>query len=177
MNEIRLSGVYRMGGRNPSLSRSRPLGSFLRAGSTALGATLFLFFFFIPHLWAFTVIEERMFSEGPYLFKMEVQVFGQGRTKKNPMSMTSLKVKIKNDRASSKTLQVKAIRAYSQPQVFQDMETKGFPITPAQWVTKYYRLPKKKYLLLEEGAFIEIAFDTFTIRFNPRERKFQGPIK
>jgi hypothetical protein len=91
--------------------------------------------------------------------------------------MTSLKVKIKNDRASSNTLLVKSIRAYLQPQVYQDMETKGYPITPAQWVTKYYRLPKNKQPFLGEGAFIEIAFATFSLRFRPGERKFEGPIK
>ncbi len=118
-----------------------------------------------------------MFSEGPYLFKMEVQVYGSGSPKKNPMPMTSLKVKIKNDRASSKPLVVKSIRAYLDPQIYQDIETKGYPISPAQWVTKYYRLPKRNQPLMGEQASIEIAFDTFTIRFKPRERKFQGPIK
>lgn len=142
----------------------------------ALAIFLFLPIFLIPDLWAFSLTENKMFSEGPYLFKMEVEVNGRGSPKKSPMRMTSLKVKIKNDRASSRSLTVKSIRAYLDPQIYQDIETKGYPITPAQWVTKYYRLPKGKQPLLGEQASIEIAFDTFIIRFNPRERKFQGPM-
>jgi len=142
----------------------------------ALGIALFLSIALIPDLRAFSVTGNQMFSEGPYLFKMEVQVSGRGSPKKNPLQMTSVKVKIKNDRASSKPLTVKTIRAYIDPQVYQDIETKGYPITPAQWVTKYYRLQKGKQPLLGEQASIEIAFETFTIRFNPRERKFQGPL-
>ncbi|HYB21400.1 MAG TPA: hypothetical protein VEH09_10730 [Thermodesulfobacteriota bacterium] len=141
----------------------------------ALGIALFLPLLLIPDLWAFSVTENKMFSEGPYLFKMEVEVNGRGNPKKNPIRMTALKVKIKNDRASSKPLTVKSIRAYLDSQSYQDIETKGYPITPAQWVTKYYRLPKGKQPLLGEQPSIEIAFDTFTIRFNPRDRKFQGP--
>lgn len=141
-----------------------------------VGVVLVLQMFLISELGAFSIIESRMFSEGPYLFKMEVQVFGSGSSKKNPMKMTSLKVKIKNDRASSKNLTVKSIRAYLDPQVYQDIETQGYPISPAQWVTKYYRLSKGKQPLLGEQASIEIAFESFTIRFKPRERKFQGPM-
>ncbi len=147
-----------------------------RARWLALAISLLLPIFLIPDLWAFSLTENKMFSEGPYLFKMEVEVNGRGSPKKNPMRMTSLKVKIKNDRASSKPLTVKSIRAYLDPQIYQDIETKGYPITPAQWVTKFYRLPKGKQPLLGEQASIEIAFDTFIIRFNPRERKFQGPM-
>ena len=142
----------------------------------ALAIFLFLPIFLIPDLWAFSLTENKMFSEGPYLFKMEVEVNGRGSPKKSPMRMTSLKVKIKNDRASSRSLTVKSILAYLDPQIYQDIETKGYPITPAQWVTKYYRLPKGKQPLLGEQASIEIAFDTFIIRFNPRDRKFQGPM-
>jgi len=141
----------------------------------ALGIALFLLLLLIPDLWAFSVTENKMFSEGPYLFKMEVEVNGRGNPKKNPIRMTALKVKIKNDRASSKPLTVKSIRAYLDSQSYQDIETKGYLIIPAQWVTKYYRLPKGKQPLLGEQPSIEIAFDTFTIRFNPRDRKFQGP--
>ncbi len=147
-----------------------------RARWLALAISLLLPIFLIPDLWAFSLTENKMFSEGPYLFKMEVEVNGRGSPKKKPMRMTSLKVKIKNDRASSKPLTVKSIRAYLDPQIYQDIETKGYPITPAQWVTKFYRLPKGKQPLLGEQASIEIAFDTFIIRFNPRERKFQGPM-
>jgi hypothetical protein len=150
---------------------------FVRSLCLVLGVALSFYILLIPHLWAFSVTEDRMFSEGPYLFKMEIQVSGRGSLKKIPMQMTSLKVKIKNDRASSNTLTVKSIRAYLDPQIYQDIETKGYPIAPAQWVTKYYRLPRAKQPLLGEQASIEIAFDTFTIRFSPRNRKFQGPIK
>ncbi len=149
---------------------------FVKTLYPALGAVLFSYLLLVPDLWAFSISENQMFSEGPYLFKMEVEVNGHGSPKKNPLRMTSLKVKIKNDRASSQPLKVKSIRAYLDPQIYQDIETKGFPIIPAQWVTKYYRLPKGKQPLLGEQASIEIAFETFTIRFNPRERKFQGPM-
>jgi len=150
---------------------------FVRTFYSSLGAALFVCFLLAPELFAFSIKENQMFSEGPYLFKMEIQVDGRGSSKKKPMPMTSLKVKIKNDRASSNTLAVRTIRAYLDPQIYQDIETKGYPIAPAQWVTKYYRLPKAKQPLLGEEPSIEIAFETFTIKFYPRERKFQGPIK
>ena len=126
---------------------------------------------------AFTVIESRIFAEGPFLFKIEVQVYGGGTVKKPPLRVNSVKIKIKNERASSRTLEVKAVRAYLDPQVYQDIETRGYPITPGQWVTKYYRLSKEKRPLLGEQGFIQIVFDGFTITFNPKERKFQGPMK
>ncbi len=148
-----------------------------RAVATVLAVALFQLAFFITDLWGFSIVEDKMFTDGPYLFKVEVQVLGRGSAKKRPMQLTSLKVKIKNDRASSKTLLVKSIRAYLEPQVYQDMETKGYSISPAQWVTKYYRLPKNKQPFLGEEAFIEIAFETFSLRFRPGDRKFQGPIK
>ncbi len=132
---------------------------------------------FTSDLGAFTIIENKMFSEGPFLFKIEVQVYGSGSAKKNPMRMTSLKVKIKNDRASSQSLTVKNIRAFMEPQVYQDIETKGYPIAPSQWVTKYYRLSKGKQPILGENASIEVDFESFKIKFHPREKKFQGPIK
>jgi hypothetical protein len=150
---------------------------FVRSLCPALGVAISFYILLVPDLWVFSITENRMFSEGPYLFKMEIQVDGRGSSKKKPMPMTSLKVKIKNDRASSNTLAVKSIRAYLDPQVYQDIETKGYPIAPAQWVTKYYRLSRAKQPLLGAEPSIEIAFDTFTIRFYPRERKFQGPIK
>jgi hypothetical protein len=150
---------------------------FIRSLCPALGIAMSLYILLAPDLWAFSITENKMFSDGPYLFKMEIQVNGRGSLKKNPMPMTSLKVKIKNDRASSNTLAVRSIRTYLDPQVYQDIETKGYPIAPAKWVTKYYRLSKTKQPLLGAEPSIEIAFDTFTIRFYPRERKFQGPIK
>ena len=175
-----LTGLCRAGKQESALYRPGQKGhlrSSLRALSLALGVLLFLHFFFLPDLWAFTIIEQAIFTEGPYRFRMEVQVYGRGKAKRNPMEMTSLKVKIKNTRASSEDLEVKSIRVCPQPRVYHDLETKGFPITPAKWVTKYFRLPKEKQILLSEGAYIEIVFATFTIRFNPRNRNFQGPIK
>jgi hypothetical protein len=130
-----------------------------------------------PDLPAFTIIENKVFTEGPFQFKLEVQVYGRGSAKKLPMAVSSVKVKIKNEKRSSKTLEVKAVRAYLAPQVFQDLETKGYPVTPGQWVTKYYRLPKEKRPLLGEQGFVQVVFDGFTITFSPRERKFQGPLK
>ena len=144
---------------------------------TTAGVIFVLLSFLASELWAVSVTETRMFAEGPYLFKIEFQVSVRGSFKKSPAQMTSLKVKIKNDRASTKALAVKAIRAYLQPQVYQDIETGGFSVTPAQWVTKFYRLPKAKQPLLREDSCIEVAFDDFAIRFSPRDRKFQGPIR
>jgi hypothetical protein len=143
----------------------------------ALGVALSLSTWLSSELHAFSITEKKMFTQGPYLFQLEVQVSGRGRSKKNPMKMTALKVKIKNDRASSQTLMVKSIRAYLDPRIYQDIETAGYPITPGQWVTKYYRLPKEKQPLLGNEGLIEIVFDAFTIRFKTRERKFQGPAK
>ena len=117
-----------------------------------------------------------MFTEGPYLFKMEVQVKGRGSHKKNPMKVTAVKVKIKNDRASSKALKVKNIRARLEPQVFQDIETRGYSITPGQWVTKFYQLRKEKQPLLGDQASIEIAFDSFTVFLPSRARNLQGRV-
>lgn len=131
---------------------------------------------FSPDLLAFSIIEKKTFNQGPLLFMLEVQVYGSGSSKKIPLGVNSVKVKIKNERASSKVLEVKAVRAYLEPQVFQDLETRGYPISPGQWVTKYYRFSKEKRPFLGEKGFIQIAFDGFTLAFNPRERKFQGPL-
>jgi len=130
-----------------------------------------------PDLPAFTIIENKVFTEGPFQFRLEVQVYGRGSSKKLPMTVSSVKVKIKNEKRSSKTLEVKAVRAYLDPQVFQDIETKGYPVTPGQWVTKYYRFPKEKRPLLGKQGFVQVVFDGFTITFSPRERKFLGPLK
>ncbi len=132
---------------------------------------------FAGDLLAFSINETRIFSTGPYAFKMEISINGTGSLKKRPLKMTSLKVKMKNDRASSEILRVKTIRAFTVEKVYQDIETQGFTISPAQWVTKYYRLRKEKQPTFSERGYIEIAFENFTIQFNPRERKFQGPIK
>jgi hypothetical protein len=130
-----------------------------------------------PDLPAFTIIENKVFTEGPFQFKLEVQVYGGGSAKKFPMTVNSLKVKIKNEKRSTKPLEVKAVRAYLTPQVFQDIETKGYPIAPGQWVTKYYRLPKEKRPLLGEQGFVQVVFDGFAITFSPRERLFLGPLR
>jgi hypothetical protein len=148
-----------------------------RTISLALALSFLLPMALSSDLPAFTITENRIFAEGPFLFKVEVQVYGPGTSKKPPLRVSSVKVKIKNERASSRTLEVKAVRAYLDPQVYQDIETREYPVTPGQWVTKYYRLPKEKRPLLGEQGFIQIVFDGFTIAFNPKERKFQGPTK
>jgi hypothetical protein len=157
--------------------KGESVASSVRSLLIALGVALSLSPLLASELQAFSITEKKMFTQGPYLFQIEVQVSGRGSIKKNPMKMSALKVKIKNDRASSQTLMVKNIRAYLDPRIYQDIETLGYSVTPAQWVTKYYRLPKEKQPLLGEQGLIEITFDTFTIRFKPRERKFQGPAK
>ena len=63
----------------------------------ALGLTLFLQTTLFSDLWAFTVVETRNFREGSLTFKIEVQVYGRGNLKKGPLTMSSLKVKIKNE--------------------------------------------------------------------------------
>ena len=130
---------------------------------------------FSPDLFAFTIIEKKTFNEGPLQFKLEVQVYGSGSAKKIPLRVNSVKVKIKNERASSKVLAIKAVRAYRDAQVFQDLETKGYPVAPGQWVTKYFRFPKDTRPLLGEEGFFQVVFEGFTINFSPRERKFQKP--
>lgn len=91
--------------------------------------------------------------------------------------MSSLKVKIKNEKAGPENLKVKTIRVYAQPNVYLDLETLGYSISPRQWVTKYYRLKKNKQFILNESGYIEIIFENFSILFNPRQRNFQGPLK
>jgi hypothetical protein len=132
-----------------------------------------------PHpLPAFSITKAKLFSEGAYTFQMEILISGHNVAKKRmPFKMSSLKVKIKNKRASSEILKVQAIRAHLSPNAHQDIETKGYPIDPGQWVTKYYRLSEEKRPIIGEQGYIEIAFEHFTVRFNPRDRTFQGPIK
>lgn len=150
---------------------SKTLGAFL--------AFTFLGLIFLPaDLGAFySISETQIFSQGPYAFKMEIQFNGTGTSKKKPLQMSSLKVKIKNDRASSEVLKIKTIRVFLETNVYQDIETLGYPITPGQWVTKFYRLPKGKRPVLSDRGFIEIAFENFTVQFYPRDRKFSGPLK
>ena len=150
---------------------------FLRVAFMALGFTLFLQMIPLPDLWAFTIIEKKIVKESPYAFKMEVQVYGRGNLKKGPVKMTSFKVKIKNEKAGSEILKVKTIRLYPGPTIARDVETVGYSISPGKWVTKYYRLGKDKQPILSDQGYIEISFENFAIQFNPRERKFQGPLK
>jgi hypothetical protein len=124
----------------------------------------------------FHMSESQVFSRGSYAFKLEIQVNGNGAFKKHTATLTSLKVKIKSDRASSDVLKVKAIRVYMDPKVYQDIETLGYAVTPGNWVTKFYRLPKGKRPSLNERSYIEISFGGFLIRFQPHDRKFMGPI-
>ncbi len=123
---------------------------------------------------AFYISETQQFQQGPYAFKMEIQVYGRGNSKKNPMRITSVKVKIKNEKASSEILKVRAIRAYTAAETHSDIETFGYTISPAQWVTKFYRLPKKRQPLLPRDGFFEIDFEKFVVRFSPRDRQFEG---
>jgi hypothetical protein len=126
---------------------------------------------------AFSVAETQIFRQGPYTFKMEIQASGPGKIKRDLIQLSSLKVKIKNERASSEVLRVKAIRAFQEPNVFKDIETRGYSISPGQWVTKYLRLSKAKKPFLTPKGFIAIVFEGFTIQFIPQERRFRGPLR
>ena len=150
---------------------------FSRIALLVLGFTLFVPLILPADLWAFTIIETHNFKEGPYIFKMEVQVSGRGSIKKTPIRITSLKVKIKNEKANSEILKVKTIRVYTDERVYSDIETRGYSVAPNQWVTKYYRLRKEKQPALSDKGFIEINFENFTVLFSPRERKFLGPFR
>jgi hypothetical protein len=150
---------------------------FLRMAFMAGGLTLFLQLIPVTDLGAFTIIEKKIVQDGPYAFKMEVQVYGRGNFKKGPVRMTSLKVKIKNEKASPEILKVKTIRVYPEPKIHTDVETLGYSISHGKWVTKFYRLPKEKQPILSDNGYVEISFENFAIQFNPRERKFQGPLR
>jgi len=150
---------------------------FLRTAGMALGFMLFVPLALSADLWAFTIVEASHFKEGPYTFKMEVQVNGRGSVKKAPFRITSLKVKIKNERASSEILKVRTIRVYRDPLVYTDIETLGYSVSPTQWVTKYYRLRKEKQPLVSDKGFIEIAFENFAVIFSPQERRFLSPFR
>ncbi len=128
-----------------------------------------------PGLGAFYISEVQKFQEGLYTFKMEVQVYGRGSMKKNPLRVTSFKVKIKNEKSSFHNLKIKSIRAYPVPERHSELETLGYTISPAQWVTKYYRFKKEQQPLLTTQGFFQIEFEDFSIRFNPCQRQFQGP--
>jgi len=148
-----------------------------RIARMALGFTLFVPLVLTADLGAFTIVEASHFKEGPYTFKMEVQVNGRGSIKKAPFRITSVKVKIKNEKASSEILKVKTIRVYTDPVVYTDIETRGYAVSPTQWVTKYYRLRKEKQPLVNDKGFIEINFENFAVIFSPRERRFLTPFR
>ena len=150
---------------------------FLRVAFMACGLALCLQMIPFNDLWAFSINETKVVKESPYSFKMEVQVYGRGNLKKGPVRVTSLKVKIKNEKAGSEILKVKTIRVYPEPKIYTDVETVGYSIPPGNWGTKYYRLPKAKQPILTDQGYIEIGFENFAIQFNPRERKFEGPIR
>ena len=150
---------------------------FRRISVFALSLVLFLSFVITPDLWAFSASESKLFHQGPFTFKLEISVTGNGSLKKpNPIPVTSLKLKMKNEKASSEVLKVKAIRVYTSPSVFRDIETRDIIVSPGQWVTKYFRLRKEVQPLLGEKGYIEVAFEHFSIQFLPRERKFHGPV-
>jgi hypothetical protein len=145
-----------------------------------LAIPFFLGLFLPPFLaadsWAFTASEKQTFHHGPFAFKVEMSVKGNGSLKKQiSIPITSLKVKMKNERASSEPLKVKTIRVYFAPNVFRDIATREFMVTPGQWVTKYFHLRKEFQPLLGERGYVEVAFENFAIHFYPRERKFLGP--
>jgi hypothetical protein len=150
---------------------------FLRIAVMACGLALCLQMIPSNNLWAFSINETKIVKESPYAFKMEVQVYGRGNLKKGPVRMTSLKVKIKNEQASPEILKVKTIRIYPEPKIYTDIETLGYSISHGKWVTKFYRLPKQKQPILSTNGYVEIGFENFAIQFNPRERKFEGPIR
>ena len=131
---------------------------------------------FSSDLQAFSIAETQIFRQGPYTFKLEIQVSGAGKIRRELIQISSLKVKIKNERVSSDVLKVKAIRAFQEANVFRDIETRGYSISPGQWVTKYLRLSKGKKPFLSDRGFIAIVFENFTIQFSPQERKFKGPL-
>jgi len=132
---------------------------------------------FSSDLQAFSsIVETQTFRQAPYTFKLEIEVSGPGKLKRDLIQLSSVKVKIKNERASSGVLKVKAIRAFQEPHIFKDIETRSFSISPGQWVTKYLRFSKGKKPFLSDKGFIAIVFENFTIQFNPQERKFKGPL-
>ena len=147
----------------------------LRNAFGALGLLFLLQISLASDLHAFSIAGTKKFREGPYTLQLEIQVKGPGKVRKNPIQISSLKVKIKNERASSQVLKVKAIRAFQEPKIYNDIETRGYSISPGQWVTKNFRLSKEKKPFLSDQGFIAIVFENFNIQFSPRERKFQGP--
>lgn len=150
---------------------------FRRVSVCALLTLFLLSLIMTSELWAFSASASQLFHQGPFAFKMEISLTGNGSLKKmNSLPITSLKIKMKNEKASSGVLKVKAIRVYTDPSVFRDIETREFSVSPGQWVTKYFRLRKEVQPLLGEKGYVEVAFENFSIQFHPRERKFHGPV-
>ncbi len=140
------------------------------------GITFLLLLIFNKALLAYSVTESKIFAVGPYAFKLEIKISGKGNLKKSSvLPVSSLKIKIKNDRASSQVLKVKAIRIFQDPTVHQDIETKAFVIPPGNWKTKFFRLSRRGSHSITPQGFIAIEFENFSIRFRLWERKFQGP--
>ena len=148
----------------------------LRKALWAAGLLALMQISFSSDLQAFSVSETQIFRQGPYTFKLEIQVSGPGKVRKELIQLSSLKVKIKNERTSPAVLKVKAIRAFQESNFFKDLETRSYSISPGQWVTKYLRFSKGEKPFLSDKGFIAIVFENFTIQFNPRERKFKGPL-
>jgi len=150
---------------------------FRRVAASALLLLFLLPLFLTSELWAFSASASQLFHQGPFAFKVEISLSGNGSLKRtNPLPITSLKIRMKNEKASSEVLKVKAIRLYTTPSVFRDIETREFSVSPGQWVTKYFRLRKEVRPILGEKGYIEVTFENFSIQFDPRERKFQGPV-
>ncbi len=140
------------------------------------GITFLFLLIFNKTVSAYSVTESKIFAIGPYAFKLEIHISGKGSFKKSSMlPVSSLKIKIKNDRASSQDLKVKAIRIFQEPTVHQDIETKAFVIPPGNWKTKYFRLSRRGHHFITPQGFIAVEFENFSIRFRLWERKFQGP--
>lgn len=139
-----------------------------------LGITFLFQLMFNNELFAYSVTESKIFAVGPYAFKLEIQISGKGNLKKSSsLPISSLKIKIKNDRASSQDLKIKAIRIFQEPMVHQDVETKAFIIPPGKWATKYFRLSRRGNHSITTQGFISIEFENFSVRFQVWERKIQ----
>ncbi len=115
----------------------------------ALGLLFLLQISFSSDLQAFSIAETKIFREGPYTLKLEIQVSGPGKLRKNPIQISSLKVKIKNERASSEVLKVKAIRAYQEPKIYKDIETRGLPHLPRTVGDEIFPLTQRKETFFE----------------------------
>lgn len=150
---------------------------FCRASLSVLFFFFLLSLFTASELLAFSTSASRLFHREPLAFRIEISLSGDGNLKKpKPLSISSLKIKVKNEKASPEALKVKAIRIYTTPGVFRDVETQEFSISPGQWVTRHFRMRKPVQPVLGEKGYVEVVFEKFSIQFYPREKKFQGPV-